>query len=141
MLCLEIAKETPVHCQIEGIRSMARPPYEPDSTPFARRLRREATFPERLHWSRLRRRRLGTRFLRQRPVGRYVVDFLAPEAGLAVEVDGRSHEGRFSHDAARDAYLEQQGFRVLRVTNDEVLADLDGVTERIHAALSSEEPS
>ncbi|MEL6616902.1 MAG: DUF559 domain-containing protein [Bacteroidota bacterium] len=116
---------------------MSRPRYEPDTTPFARDLRRDATFPERLLWSRLRCRALGVKFLRQRPVGRYVVDFLAPESGLAIEVDGRSHDGRWAHDAARESFLREQGVRVLRLTNDEVLADLDEVVARIVAALES----
>lgn len=120
---------------------MSRPSYQPGSTPFARKLRLDATFPERLLWSRLRRRALGVRFLRQRPVGRYVVDILAPEAGVAVEVDGRSHEGRGAHDAAREAFLTDHGLRVLRVTNDEVLEDLDAVVERISAALCPPEAS
>ncbi|OZC02175.1 endonuclease domain-containing protein [Rubricoccus marinus] len=114
---------------------MPRPRYDPSATPFARRLRRDATFPERLLWSRLRRRQLGVRVLRQRPVGRYVVDFLAPDVGLVVEVDGRSHDRRMAHDAARERYLVGQGLRVIRVTNDEVVAELDAVIERICSAL------
>ncbi len=119
---------------------MPRPHYEPEAVPFARHLRREATFPERLLWARLRRRALGVRFLRQRPVGRYVVDFLAPDASLAVEVDGRSHDGQGAHDEARTASLEAQGLRVLRIPNDDILADLDAVVARIHAALSADRP-
>ncbi len=116
------------------------PPYPARGVGRARRLRREATFPERLLWGRLRRDTLGVAFYRQRPVGPYVVDFLAPVAALAVEVDGRSHDGRGAADAAREAALRAAGLRVLRVTNDEVLADLDGVVARIAAALRDETP-
>ena len=112
-------------------------PYRPWLVPLARRLRREATVPEWLLWARLRRRRLGVRFLRQRPVGRYVVDFLAPEARLVVEVDGRSHDGRATEDAARQRALEALGLTVLRVSNDEVLRAPDAVADRVRSALAA----
>ena len=100
-------------------------PYRPGLKNIARRLRRDATVPERLLWSRLRRKQLGVRFLRQRPIGEYVADFYCPERGPVVEVDGRSHEGRGHEDAVRQSGLERQGLTVLRFTNDEVLRDLD----------------
>jgi len=110
-------------------------PYARHLTPVARRLRRDATVPERLLWARLRRRALGVRFLRQRPVGPYVVDFLAPEARLVVEVDGRSHDGRAVADAARQRALEALGLTVLRVSNDAVLRDPAAVADQIRAVL------
>jgi very-short-patch-repair endonuclease len=112
-------------------------PYRPHLVPFARRLRREATWPERLLWARLRRRALGVVFRRQRPVGPFVVDFLCPEARLVVEVDGRSHDGREVADCARQAILEARGLLVLRVTNDEVLRDPSGVARRIGDAVAA----
>ena len=121
-------------------RQRSFPPYLARGVGRARRLRREATFPERLLWGRLRHDALGVAFYRQRPVGPYVVDFLAPAAALAVEVDGRSHDGRGAADAAREAALRAAGLRVLHVTNDEVLGDLDGVVARIAAALRDEPP-
>lgn len=112
------------------------PRYRSYIRPYARRLRRDATFPERLLWSRLRRKQLGVRMLRQQPIAAFIVDFYCPDAGLIVEVDGRSHLGREAEDAARQRTLEALGYTVLRITNDEVLADLDGVVERIRATLT-----
>lgn len=106
--------------------------------PRARKLRRDATFPERVLWSRLRRRQLGVRFLRQRPVGQYIIDFYCPDVGLAVEVDGRSHDGAFACDLQRQAVLEGLGLRVLRVANDAVLEDVDGVVAQIITALGQQ---
>ena len=102
-----------------------------DLKTIARRLRKDATFPERLLWSKLRRKQLGVRFLRQRPVGDYAVDFLCPDAALVVEVDGRSHEGQFEQDVIRQHFLESQDLHILRFTNDEVLTEIDAVVTRI----------
>ena len=66
------------------------------------------------------------------------MDFLAPKAGVAVEVDGRSHDGTFAQDATREAYLSDQGLRVIRVTNDEVIADVNAVVKQIRAAVTPE---
>ncbi len=113
------------------------PRYTRQARKTARRLRANATFPERLLWSRLRRRRLGTRVLRQQPIGSYIVDFYCPEECLIIEVDGRSHDGRGGYDGEREAELRRRGYRILRFTNDEVLADVDGVSEQIHEAIES----
>lgn len=69
----------------------------------------------------------GLRFRRQIPVGPYCVDFICSSAKLVVELDGRSHEGRRKHDAKRTEYLNGQGLRVFRVTNDDVLDDVESV--------------
>lgn len=115
---------------------MQRPAYAAWIRPYARRLRRDATGPERRLWTRLRARALGVSFRRQSPVGPYVVDFFAPAARLVVEVDGRSHAGRASADAARQTVLEALGLRVVRVTNDDVLYRLDATVRLIADALA-----
>jgi very-short-patch-repair endonuclease len=102
-----------------------------------RELRHEASFPERLLWSRLRNHRLGPRFRRQQPLGPYVVDFLCASARLVVELDGRSHEDQPKYDQERQEYLESQGWKVIRFTNDNLLADLDGVMEMIWATCAA----
>lgn len=106
-------------------------PYQKDLKATARRLRKEATFPERLLWSKLRRKQLGVRFLRQRPIGDFVVDFLCPDAALVIEIDGRSHIGQFEADMIRQQFLESQNLYVIRFTNDEVLQEIDAVVTRL----------
>ncbi|MDD4891608.1 MAG: DUF559 domain-containing protein [Phycisphaerae bacterium] len=101
----------------------------------ARKLRREATFPERLLWSRLRAGRCaGLIFRRQQVIDQYVADFFCPVSRLVIELDGRSHEGHDAEDAIRQEYLERQGLSVLRFTNDEVLGNLDAVVRAIALA-------
>ena len=64
------------------------------------------------------------KFRRQHPIGPYVVDFYCPSHGLIVELDGRSHDDRGIRDQARQGYLESvAGFRVFRITNDDVQHD------------------
>ncbi|QJU57201.1 endonuclease domain-containing protein [Sphingomonas sp. AP4-R1] len=106
----------------------------PETTNNARRLRREATFEERLLWSALRESR--PRFTRQLAIDRYVVDFACRSARIAIELDGGQHSSRTEEDAARTAHLEQQGWTVLRFWNNEVRDHLEGVVDTILRAVS-----
>lgn len=106
--------------------------------PRAREFRGDATRAEAVLWERLRGRRLqGYRFRRQHAMGRFVVDFICPPAGLVVEVDGPIHTERADLDAERDRHLAAYGLRIVRVRNREVLDEMDAVLERIAAALAS----
>ncbi len=100
----------------------------------ARHLRSNMTDSEQLIWSRVRRKQvLGIQFYRQKPIGNYIVDFYAPAAKLVVEIDGSQHlevEIR-EKDLQRTRYLENEGLRVLRFDNLQVLSEIDGVVEEI----------
>ena len=106
--------------------------------PFAKRLRVEATLAEQKLWFQLRNRRLlGLKFRRQLPIGPYIVDFVCLEQRRVIEVDGSQHrqpEGQ-RHDEARTAYLNREGFRVIRVWNNEVLGQMDAVLAFIRLSL------
>ena len=109
-----------------------------ESNLFAKRLRRDATQAEQKLWQQLRSRRLaGLKFRRQMPIGPYVVDFICLEQGLVIEVDGSQHEklANQMHDEARTAYLNQQGFRVIRVWNNDVLNRMEVVLAHIWLSL------
>jgi len=95
-------------------------------------LRKQATHPEKLLWSILSGRQLaGLKFRRQHPIEPFIVDFYCAEAKLVIELDGESHNGRESYDAERSKLLANLGLNVMRITNDEVLTNLDGVAEGI----------
>ena len=81
---------------------------------------------------------MAFKFRRQVPVGPYIVDFLCVGAKLIVEADGSQHAESL-RDRVRDAYLESQGWKVLRFWNNEVLQNREGVLETIlaHARPSS----
>lgn len=106
----------------------------------ARELRREPTDAERALWSVLRDRQLdGHHFRRQHPIPPYVVDFACTAMRLVVEVDGGQHADN-ARDSKRAAFLVTQGWRVLRFWNNDVLANLEGVAERIKSALAEPSP-
>ena len=105
---------------------------------LARKLRRNQTNVERKLWYLLRDRRFcGFKFRRQQPIGPYVVDFICFEKGLVVELDGSQHgtDGAVAYDAKRTAFLESQGFRVMRFWNHEVNEDIEALGDAIGRAV------
>jgi very-short-patch-repair endonuclease len=84
------------------------------------------TDAERLLWSRLRRNFLGVPFRRQLPMGPFIVDFVCLPKRL---ICGQHLES--ARDKARDHWLTENGFRVLRFWNNEVLRNVEGVLTRI----------
>lgn len=99
----------------------------------AREMRRLPTPPEKRLWQALRNRGLGgLKFRRQVPIGVFIVDFACEDAKLVLEVDGASHAAP-AHDARRDAWLAGQGWRVVRVWNNDVMGNLEGVLQHILA--------
>ena len=103
----------------------------------ARTLRSNLTDAEKALWARLRERQVeGARFRRQAPIGPWVVDFFCAEQKLVIEVDGGQHALQTARDEQRTRWLEQQGqLRVLRLWNNDVLENVEGVVETIAAAL------
>ena len=112
-----------------------------DMLVFARAARHEMTEAESRLWSRLRGRRLGGfKFRRQHVLGRSRPDFVCVTAGLIVEVDGSQHVEQAHADARRTLVLNERGYRVLRVWNNDVLSNIDAVLEAVLAALSAPHP-
>ena len=103
----------------------------------ARYMRFNGTASELRLFEAIRGRRLGVGFRRQVPVGRYLVDFCAPEVHLAVEVDGKYHSRRAKADARRDEALRRLGYRVLRLEAELVIRDLPAAVARIAAELEA----
>ena len=98
------------------------------------------TNAEKRFWLRLRRRQLGVGFRRQFVIDRFIADFYCSDRKLVVEVDGAVHLDRRQLDVQRDRVFAAMGLRVVRVSNREVLSDLDGVLQRIQAALDGRDP-
>jgi very-short-patch-repair endonuclease len=99
---------------------------------LARALRRRSTDAEKLLWSRLRGRRFaGVKFKRQEPIASYIVDFVALDLKLIVEVDGGQHGVWAEQDAERTHILREWGYHVVRFWNNDVLGNIDGVLEVI----------
>lgn len=101
-------------------------------------LRKNQTDAERRLWRLLRNRSLaGYKFRRQHPIGPYICDFACIDKKLVVEVDGGQHRVEAARDDIRTAYLQAQGFNVLRFWNHEVLKETEAVLERIMAVLGT----
>jgi very-short-patch-repair endonuclease len=110
-------------------------PYSKNLKEPARTLRKEMTDAERKLWSFLRGKQiLGIQFYRQKPIGPYIVDFYAPVVKLVIEADGSQHHEpeHATADEVRDAFLSEQGLKVLRFDNGAVLKQTDAVLEKVY---------
>jgi very-short-patch-repair endonuclease len=108
------------------------------TTSRAKRLRKNSTDAERVLWRILRSRQLGGhKFRRQQPLGPFIVDFVCLDARMVVEIDGGQHneEEDIAYDQRRSQWLEKAGFRVMRFWNQEVLNELESVSDAISNAL------
>jgi very-short-patch-repair endonuclease len=117
-------------------------PHDRNQRDFARNLRTNSTDAERRLWSILRCEQLkGYKFRRQAAIGDYVVDFVCFSHDLVIELDGGQHsaESARRYDLLRTAWLESQGFRVLRYWNHQVFENLDGIADVVWRALSEAE--
>jgi very-short-patch-repair endonuclease len=102
--------------------------------PLAKALRKDQTEAEKRLWILLKARQLeGLKFRRQAPIGNYTADFVCFEARLIIEIDGGQHAAEDSKDLERSAWLQSQGFKVLRFWNDDVLVNTEVVMNMIWA--------
>ncbi|MEK7639599.1 MAG: endonuclease domain-containing protein [Patescibacteria group bacterium] len=104
-------------------------------TPIARKLRKERNPFEVKMWARLRARRFfGLKFHRQFVIGEYVADFCCREKHIVIELDGGQHDDQVNQesDQVRDAYLRSQGYKVIRVWNNDFEKQPEIVLEKIH---------
>jgi very-short-patch-repair endonuclease len=107
----------------------------------AKKMRSEPTPAEHRLWQILRAKRLaGYKFKRQLPIDRYIVDFACPRRRLIIEADGGQHS-ESAGDPVRDAYLQAQGFRVLRFWNNDIFENEEGVLTSILNALQAPVPA
>jgi very-short-patch-repair endonuclease len=101
-------------------------------TQISRSLRKRPTEAEKLLWRYLSGKQFqGLKFRRQQPIGNYIVDFVCFSRRLIVELDGGQHSVEKERDILRDEWLRSQGFKVLGFWNNEILGNLEGVSEVI----------
>ncbi|WP_417591101.1 endonuclease domain-containing protein [Owenweeksia hongkongensis] len=106
--------------------------YNPKLKQRARTFRKARNLPEVLFWVRVNKGQFyGLDFDRQKIVGNYIVDFYCKSLGLIVEIDGSSHLGREEEDAVREAWLSDQGCRIIRFTTVLILEHMDQVIEEL----------
>jgi very-short-patch-repair endonuclease len=107
--------------------------YNPRLKEYARELRTETVSKaEKVIWKGLlSRKQTGERFLRQRSIYRFIVDFFAPEIGLIIEIDGNSHFSKPDYDRYREDKLVSLGYTVIRFKEGDVIWNMDVVSEQV----------
>ncbi|WP_183462819.1 endonuclease domain-containing protein [Microbulbifer rhizosphaerae] len=108
----------------------------------ARSLRSNATDAEQKLWYHLRAHRfMGLKFKRQKPIGRYIVDFVCLQPKLIIELDGGQHMNQEKYDQHRDSWLQEQGFTVLRFWNNQILSETSAVLDTIRREVLALSPT
>ncbi|MDD2870487.1 MAG: DUF559 domain-containing protein [Candidatus Gracilibacteria bacterium] len=109
----------------------------------ARNLRKNMTKSEKIIWNEIKNKKLGQKFLRQKPIylyteisgmDRYIIpDFCSLDIKLILEIDGNIHDldDIFLLDKEKEKLLINKGFKVIRITNDEIINDLNNVIKKI----------
>ena len=114
--------------------------YNPKLKALAAQLRSRGTKSEILLWNQLKGGQVnGLRFIRQKPIGDFIVDFYCKEVGLVIELDGLSHQYNevMDLDERKQCYLESIGLKVIRFEDEDVIRDMPNVIRVIeHMALS-----
>ena len=86
-------------------------------------------------------KKTGFKFLRQKPINRFIIDFYSRKLLLAIEIDGGYHKKRINYDIERDKYLDNLNIKTIRFTNEEVLNDLNKVKEEIMIVIKQRKTS
>jgi very-short-patch-repair endonuclease len=79
---------------------------------------------------------MNCRFLRQRAIENYIVDFVCLELRLIIEVDGKSHDYKVNYDTIRDNTLAELGYTTLRLRHADVMHDIDSVKRIIETKIT-----
>ena len=112
--------------------------YNNKSLENAKILRSNMTDCEQKLWYYLRAGRFeNIKFKRQAPIGNYIIDFVAKEKNLIIELDGSQHMDNElqKHDAIRENYLKNLGYKIIRFYNNEIIENIEGVLEKIRQSI------
>ena len=114
--------------------------YNPKLKELARKLRKNSTLAEILLWNELKARRIkGYKFMRQKPIENYIVDFFCSRLKLVIEIDGSSHNDKLKRDRIRQEKLESLGLNVLRFQEVTVKENISGVLKAIELFIEENE--
>ncbi|MFQ6729669.1 MAG: endonuclease domain-containing protein, partial [Alphaproteobacteria bacterium] len=108
----------------------------------ARELRKNSTLSEVLLWNLLKNKRAnGLDFDRQRIIGNYIVDFYCPKLNLVIEIDGCSHDNKYTYDKKRDNYLKSLGLHIVHFDDHDVKFNIDKVILTIEEIINNHYPA
>jgi very-short-patch-repair endonuclease len=137
----KVTEVSPYTGRYRGARWMTADPMEYELLKAnARSNRKNMTEAESVFWSLVKSSSLGQRCLRQHIIGDYIVDFLFRKSKVVVEIDGGYHftEEQQKDDEIRTDWLESQGYKVVRFTNEQVLCDTDSIINELKVSLNRE---
>ena len=106
----------------------------------ARELRKNSTPHEQMLWRLIRNRNFKNyKFRRQYPIGNYIVDFICREKRLIIELDGGQHneENNINYDKLRTEFLNNMGYKILRIWNNDIENNIEGVMSKIESYLDN----
>ena len=109
----------------------------------AKQLRQAMTDAENTLWLHLQKKQFhNLKFRRQQPIGIYIADFVCFEKKLIIELDGGQHNeiNNIKHDNKRDEFLQSQGFTVVRLWNNDIFENIDGVLEYLEQVIFNHSP-
>ena len=111
--------------------------YNKNLKSFARNLRNEPTKGEKIVWHEVlqNKKMKGYRFLRQRCISKYIVDFFSKDLKLVIEVDGYTHDYKVKEDEIRDKELMKLGYHILRIPDQDVFNSIENVIRTIEVAI------
>ena len=117
--------------RIPSVLHSANPSLYKELKIKAEEMRANPTEAEKLLWKKLRNKQLGIKFRQQHVINKLIVDFCSIKSALVVEVDGKIHKNKIEADAERTGILEQEGYKVIRFSNNEVQNDINSVLNKI----------
>ena len=113
---------------VEALTQRPNMKYLEDLREICRNNRKNPTEAEYKMWNIvLSGHKVKEKFLRQKPIGNYILDFYCSKLMLAIEIDGSSHDRKYYQDRNRDKYLQIRGIKTIRYTNDQVLTSINNV--------------
>jgi len=115
--------------------------YNPKLKAKSRELRNNSTLAEVLLWNQLKGRKMRVyQFMRQKPIGNFIVDFFCSKLKLVIEIDGESHSDNQQHDQKRQTELEALGLSFLRFYDRDVKQNMSGVLQTIENWIERQPP-
>ncbi len=114
--------------------------YNPHLKKYSRKLRKQMTDAELKFWGIVRKKQIeNIQFLRQRPIGKYIVDFVSLSRKIIIEIDGSQHyeENHKLKDKQREIFLNKLGFSIIRFNDHEALTNIEGVRDELYQTIKS----
>ena len=109
---------------------------------LSRKNRKKATRTEEILWYEvLKNKKTGFKFLRQKPLDRFILDFYCKELLLIIEVDGSSHDKKKNYDEERDKFLRNLNIETLRISTEDIMTNLNKVNYKINKFIEARKVS